>query len=173
MSCAVSCCQHFLTSGRGSAIRAKLLQRHAGSLEKVAERPELRFSALFRKDFNVLSAAQRSIGDFLNQFLNLIFGFFIKLFIAAMALVFAVSLLAAALVYLAFASIRFLITGRKPAFAVVFSQLRQYRQSAADGVWPAPGRRPEPKRAREADVVDVEVREIDEPRPDAGDKRQP
>jgi hypothetical protein len=121
----------------------------------------------------VSSTAQRSIGDYLNQFFSLIFGFFIKLFIAAMAAVFAVSLLTAGMVYLAFASVRFLITGRKPAFAVVFSQMRQYRQSAADGVWPAPGRRPPTQRAPAPDVVDVEVREIDESRQGAGDKRQP
>lgn len=122
---------------------------------------------------------QRSIGDYLNQFFSLIFGFVIKLFIAAMAAVFAVSLLAAGLVYLAFASFRFLLTGRKPAFAVVFSQLRQYRQSATDGVWAAPGRnpsgnRPDAPSQRPAahDVVDVEVREIaDTPKPDR--ERQP
>ena len=109
----------------------------------------------------------------MNQFFNFIFGFFIKLLLAAMALVLAVSLLAAGLVYLVFASVRFLLTGRKPAFAVVFSQLRRYRQSAADGVWPAPGRRTEPTRAPTHDVVDVEVREIVAPRPDAGEKHQP
>jgi len=109
----------------------------------------------------------------LNQFFSLIFGFFIKLFIAAMALVFAVSLLAAGLVYLMFASIRFLVTGQKPAVAVVFSQLRQYRQSAAAGVWPAPGRPQQAKRPPTPDVVDVEVREIDEQRPHADDRRQP
>ena len=94
-----------------------------------------------------------------------------KLFIGVMAAVFAVSLLLAGLVYLVFASIRFLFTGRKPAVAVVFSQLRQYRQSAADGVWPAAGRRNQPVRAATPDVVDVEVREIDELRPGAEDKR--
>ena len=122
---------------------------------------------------------QRSIGDYLNQFFSLIFGFVIKLFIAAMAAVFAVSLLAAGLVYLAFASVRFLLTGRKPAFAVVFSQLRQYRQSATDGVWAAPGRNPSANRPDAPsqrptvhDVVDVEVREIaDTPKPDR--ERQP
>ena len=117
------------------------------------------------------SATQRSIGDYLNQFFSLIVGFVIKLFIAAMAAVFAVSLLAVGLVYLAFASVRFLLTGKKPAVAVVFSQLRQYRQSAADGVWPAPGRRPQAQRAPAADVVDVEVREVDESRPRAEDQR--
>jgi hypothetical protein len=113
-------------------------------------------------------SAQRAIGDYLNQFFSLIIGFIIKLFLAALAAVFAVSLLAAGLVYLAFASVRFLLTGKKPAVAVVFSQLRQYRQSAAEGVWPAPGRRPGPppsQRAPTPDVVDVEVREIDDGRP--------
>lgn len=111
----------------------------------------------------------------MNQFFSLIFGFLIKLFIAAMAAVLAVCLLAAGLVYLAFASLRFLITGRKPAVAVVFSQLRQYRQAAASGVWPAAGRRTETHPAQRRptpDVVDVEVREIDEPRPGAEDPRR-
>ena len=114
---------------------------------------------------------QRSTGDYLNHFLNQVLAFVLKLFIGLMAAVFAVSLLLAGLVYLVFASIRFLLTGRKPAVAVVFSQLRQYRQSAADGVWPAPGRRPQPERAATPDVVDVEVREIDEPRTRADDPR--
>jgi hypothetical protein len=117
---------------------------------------------------------QRSTGDYLNHFLNQVLAFVLKLFIGLMAAVFAVSLLLAGLVYLAFASIRFLFTGKKPAAAVVFSQLKQYRQSAADGVWPAAARRAQStQRAPTADVVDVEVREIDEPRPGAGDKRQP
>lgn len=112
-----------------------------------------------------------SCGDYLNHFLHHVLAFVVKLFIGVMAAIFAVSLLLAGLVYLVFASVRFLFTGRKPAVAVVFSQLRQYRQSAADGVWPAPGRRPQPERAATPDVVDVEVREIDELRPGAEDKR--
>jgi hypothetical protein len=124
------------------------------------------------------ATAQRSIGGDLNPFFSLIVGFVLKLFLAMMAAVFAISLLGAGLVYLAFASVRFLLTGRKPAFAVVFSQMRQYRQSAADGVWPAPGRHRSghmaghapgraPQRPAAHDVVDVEVREIaDTPKPD-------
>ena len=110
---------------------------------------------------------ERPNGDYLNHFLNHVLAFVVKLFIGVMAAIFAVSLLLGGLVYLAFASVRFLFTGRKPAVAVVFSQLRQYRQSAADGVWPAAGRRPQPERASTPDVVDVEVREI------PGDKREP
>jgi hypothetical protein len=105
---------------------------------------------------------QRSTGDHLNNFLNQVLAVVLKLFVGVLAAVFAVSLLLAGLVYLAFASIRFLFTGKKPAVAVVFSQLRQYRQSAADGVWPAPGRTQQPKRTPTPDVVDVEVREIDD-----------
>jgi hypothetical protein len=115
---------------------------------------------------------QPSTGNYLNNFLNQVLAFVLKLFIGVMAAVFAVSLLLAGMVYLVFASIRFLFTGRKPAVAVVFSQLRQYRQSAADGVWPAPGRRPEPRRAPTPDVVDVEVREIDDGRRADDDARQ-
>ena len=110
----------------------------------------------------------------MNHFLNQVLTFVLKLFVGVLAAVFAVSLLLAGLAYLVFASIRFLFTGRKPAVAVVFSQLRQYRQSAADGVWPAPGRRtetPPSQRRPTSDVVDVEVREIEEPRPSADDGR--
>lgn len=108
---------------------------------------------------------QRPTGDYLNHFLNQVLALVLKLFIGVMAAVFAVSLLAAGLVYLVFASVRYLFTGRKPAVAVVFGQLRQYRQSAADGVWPAPGRRTQThpsQRQPTPDVVDVEVREIDD-----------
>jgi hypothetical protein len=117
---------------------------------------------------------QRPTGDYLNHFLHQVLAFVLKLFIGLMAAVFAVSLLLAGLAYLVFASVRFLFTGRKPAVAVVFSQLRQYRQSAADGVWPAPGRRDSPAPARRAptpDVVDVEVREIDDGHRSADDAR--
>jgi hypothetical protein len=127
-------------------------------------------SSAVKEDFPMFFANQptqrhqQSTGDYLNNFLNQVLAFVLKLFVGVLAAVFAVSLLLAGLVYLAFASIRFLFTGKKPAVAVVFSQLRQYRQSAADGVWPAPGRRPQPKRAPTPDVVDVEVREVDDER---------
>ncbi len=104
----------------------------------------------------------RNPGGYVTQFFNFVLGLFIKLFFGVMALLFAVSLVVAGLVYLAFASVRFLITGRKPAVAVMFTQFRQYQRSAADGVWPAPRRQQQQtQQAAARDVVDVEVREID------------
>ena len=97
----------------------------------------------------------------------------LKIFLAALAVVFTVSMLVAGLIYLVFASFRFLLTGRKPAVAVLFSQMRQFRQSAADGVWPATRRKAPVPQPRTADVVDVEVREINEDRIRTDNPRQP
>ncbi len=113
----------------------------------------------------MFDTAARSIGSTVNQFFNLVLGLIVKLFFGVLAAVFAVSLLAAGVIYLAFASVRFLLTGRKPAVAVMFTQFRQFRQSAADGVWPAAARSQRDERAPSPDVVDVEVREIERDRP--------
>ena len=120
----------------------------------------------------MLHTAQRSMGDSVNQFFGQILGLVLKLFLGLLAVVFAVSMLAAGLIYLVFASIRFLLTGRKPAVAVMFTQMQQFRRSAADGVWPAT-RRKAPAPPRTADVVDVEVREINEDRSHTDNPRQP
>ena len=120
----------------------------------------------------MLHTTQRSTGDYLNQFFNQVVGLVLKIFLAVLAAVFAVSMLAAGVIYLVFAFIRFLLTGRKPVVAVLFSQMRQFRQSAADGVWPAT-RRKVPAPPRTADVVDVEVREINEDRSHTDNPRQP
>ena len=108
----------------------------------------------------------------MNQFFNQVVGLVLKIFLAALAVVFTVSMLVAGLIYLVFASFRFLLTGRKPAVAVLFSQMRQFRQSAADGVWPATRRKAQAP-PRTADVVDVEVREINEDRSHTDNPRQP
>ena len=121
----------------------------------------------------MLHTAQRSMGDFVNQFFSQVLGLVLKIFLAVLAVVFAVSMLAAGLIYLVFASIRFLLTGRKPAVAVLFSQMQQFRQSAADGVWPATRRKAPVPQPRTADVVDVEVREINEARSHTDNPRQP
>ena len=120
----------------------------------------------------MLHTAQRSMGDSVNQFFGQILGLVLKLFLGLVAVVFAVSMLAAGLIYLVFASIRFLLTGRKPAVAVMFTQMQQFRRSAADGVWPAT-RRKAPAPPRTADVVDVEVREINEDRSHTENPRHP
>ena len=90
--------------------------------------------------------------------------FIIKLVLAAFGLVFAVSLLFAALVVMALSLLKSLITWKKPAPFVAFSQFRQFKRDTRGG-WPSASK-PMPQ----GDVVDVEVREVKEP---ANDKRLP
>jgi hypothetical protein len=83
-----------------------------------------------------------------------LFRFFLKLVLGILGAIFALSLLAAALAVLALSLVKALITGRKPAPAMVFSRFQRF---SPGGVWPgAAGRAPEGK----GDVVDVEVREV-------------
>ena len=114
------------------------------------------------------STTRLSPGDYLTAFVNSILKLFLKLMLAALALVFASALLTAALIYLAWGGVVFLLTGRKPAVAVLFSQAQKLKKFSAAGVWPRPGtQRSADARAASPDVVDVEVREI------PGDKRKP
>jgi len=74
---------------------------------------------------------------------------------AVFAAVFALSLLFVALGALAISSVKWLITGKKPVFAVIWSGLRQ----SPHRFWPAAsGHAPQPPGAGQ--VVDVEAREI-------------
>lgn len=96
--------------------------------------------------------------SFLSSFLR----FALRLVLWVLAAVFALSLLAAALLVMSLGLLKALITGKKPQ-PVVFGRFQKF---SPDAFWPrtgAPGATP----AREADVVDVEVREIRE------DKRLP
>ena len=113
------------------------------------------------------STTRHSPGDYLTAFLNTLLGIFLKLMLAALVLVFALGLIAAALIHLAWSGVVFLLTGRKPAVAVLFSQAQKLKKFSAAGVWPRPGAHPADARAASPDVVDVEVREI------RGDKREP
>lgn len=93
-----------------------------------------------------------------------IFRFILKLVLGLFAAVFAVSLLVAALIVFALSLLKSLITGRKPAPAMVFGRFQRFSQQ---GMWQG---RPAPQTSPKADsgqVVDVEVREI------PNDKRQP
>lgn len=81
----------------------------------------------------------------------------LKLALALAALVFVFSLLLAALVVVLGVSLWALVTGRKPAPAVVFSRFRQTSQRYTQGVWPGGTggvRRPT------GDVLDVEATEV-------------
>lgn len=86
------------------------------------------------------------------DFVRSLLRFVLKLALGLMAAVFAVSLLAAAVVVLAFSLLKALITGKKPAPAMVFSRFQGY---APQDLW---GRKAKPA----GEVVDVEVRELRE-----------
>lgn len=83
--------------------------------------------------------------------------FFLKLLFGIFAAVFAVSLLVAALIVVALSLLKSLVTGRKPAPAMVFGRFQRY---SPQGMWPGGAAQGNPARPRTGDVVDVEVREV-------------
>ena len=90
--------------------------------------------------------------------------FFLKLVLGVFAAVFALSLLAAALIVVLLSVLKSLITGRKPAPAVVFGRFQRY---SSQGMWPGGPAQGNAANPRTGDVVDVEVREVKD------DKRLP
>ena len=90
-----------------------------------------------------------------------IFRFILKLVLGLFAALFAISLLVAALIVFALSLLKSLITGRKPAPAMVFGRFQQFSQQ---GVWPGNRPREGSSKAATGQVVDVEVREIREDR---------
>ena len=86
------------------------------------------------------------------DFVTSLLRFVLRLALGLMAAVFAVSLLAAALVVLVFSLLKALITGKKPAAAMVFRRFQGY---APQDLW-------NHKAKPAGDVVDVEVRELRE-----------
>lgn len=98
--------------------------------------------------------------------------FVLKLVLTAFGLVFAVCLLAAALLVLVLSLLKSLITGKKPASAVLFTRFQKF---SSTGMWRSGADRNAGAKASTAgDVVDVEVREIREITGDGkGDKRLP
>ena len=98
----------------------------------------------------------------MTNFFSGFFRFVLKLLLAAFGLVFVVSLLAAALLVLAFSLLKSLITGKKTAPAMVFGRFQKF---SPEGMWPGASRREgrdgsSGKSGTASDVVDVEVREI-------------
>ena len=94
-------------------------------------------------------------------FSSRILSFFLKLIFAVFAAVIALSLLVVALGALVLSMLKWLITGKKPVFAVVWSGLRK----PLPRNWPAaPGHAPQAPGAGE--VVDVEAREVPDARAD-------
>ena len=83
--------------------------------------------------------------------------FFFRLLFGIFAAVFAISLLAAALIVVALSLLKSLVTGRKPAPAMVFGRFQRY---SPQGMWPGGSAPGNPASARAGDVVDVEVREV-------------
>ena len=87
---------------------------------------------------------------------QLIFRFILKLVLGLFAAVFALSLLAAALVMVVLSLITALLSGRKPAPAVVFGRFQKF---SPEGMWPQRPARKENAPVTGA-VVDVEAREV-------------
>lgn len=90
-----------------------------------------------------------------------IFRFMLKLVLGLFAVVFAVSLLLAALIAFALSWLASLITGRKPAAAVVFSRFQQFSRQ---GMWAGQSTAQTAPKSASSQIVDVEAREIPDER---------
>ena len=88
-----------------------------------------------------------------------IFLFILKVVFGFFALLFAVSLLFAALVIFVLSMLASVVTGRKPVPAKMFSRFQQFSRP---GMWPGNPPYKGGQRTDAAQVVDVEVREIPE-----------
>jgi hypothetical protein len=78
--------------------------------------------------------------------------FVIKLILTVFGLVFAASLLLAALIFVLLSLVKAVITGKKPEPLMVFGRFQKF---APGDLWPGAG-----KAQNTSDVVDVEVREV-------------
>lgn len=87
------------------------------------------------------------------NFLSTLIRFIVKVMLTMLGAVFAVSLFVAAMLLLVFSSFKWLVTGKKPAPFVIFSQFNKFRSG---GGWARNA-----KTQATADVVDVEAREVD------------
>lgn len=90
------------------------------------------------------------------DFVSLCLRFIVKLLFGVFALLFAVSLITAAVIVLAWTLLKALITGKKLAPAMVFGRFRRFSPPGTEKIWP----RATAPNAKPADVVDVEAREI-------------
>jgi hypothetical protein len=101
----------------------------------------------------------------LTGFLGRVFSGTIKLVFGLALAVFVLSLLLAMLAVVLVASLWALLTGRKPAPAVMFNHFRQTSKRYASGVWPARAGvgHPATRGAAMGDVVDVQAHEVPEP----------
>jgi hypothetical protein len=107
------------------------------------------------------------VPSFISSFLR----FVLKLVFGLIAAVFALSLLLAALIYVAFSLLASVITGRPSTPAMVFGQFRRFQRfspQGPQGMWSGgPAREASPVGTSKGEVVDVEVREV------RSDKRLP
>lgn len=94
------------------------------------------------------------------SFISRVVRFLLRLVLWTFAAIFAVSLLLASLILLAFGLLRSLLTGQKPK-PVVFGRFQRF---ATQPSWPGTRAR-EAAPTRSGDVVDVEVREIRDDKP--------
>ena len=88
----------------------------------------------------------------------------VRIFMGLLGLAFLACLLLALGLYIVFATVRWLLTGRKPQVVMVWQQFSQLRKGARWGG--APGFDRGFEAASQGDFVDVEVREVREVRPD-------
>ena len=83
--------------------------------------------------------------------------FLVKLFVAILGLVLLLGMLFFLLMYLFWAALRWLITGKKPQVAVVWQQYSTMRKNFQKRSSPAPNAK---RYSADDSVVDVEVREL-------------
>ena len=103
----------------------------------------------------------------MSSFISSVLRFILKLVFGLLAAVFALSLLLAALIFVAFSLLKSLITGRPSTPAMVFGQFRRFQGFSPQGMWPGGPAREASSHSSTGDVVDVEVREV------RGDSRLP
>lgn len=96
--------------------------------------------------------------------MNALFAWFFKLAFAAAAMIFAASLLLALLAVLVVTSLWSLLHGRKPQVAVLWTRYRDLTRGMTQRApWGAARGPFTSTRASNADVVDVQAKEVQEP----------
>jgi hypothetical protein len=93
-----------------------------------------------------------------------------RIVMGLLGLVFLAGLLAALGLYVVFATLRWLLTGRKPQVVLVWQQFSALRKGARWGA--RPGFESGFESPRQDDIVDVEVREVVEDAPRLPPRKQ-
>ncbi|NMM08159.1 hypothetical protein [Polaromonas sp.] len=95
------------------------------------------------------------------SFISSVLRFVLKLVFGLLAALFALSLLLAAMIYVAFSLLISLITGRPSTPAMMFGQFRRFQRFSPQGMWSGgPARETSSVSPGTGEVVDVEVREV-------------